>query len=299
MAYLRAFRTTDLDALLEVHNAAAAPEAGQLPTSRAALEKAWRGGDLWVAEVEGRVVGYGGLRPWPGAGWLQAELVVHPTWRGQGVGGTLLRRLVREARRRGATDLAAVAGDGPEGSNRFLAHYGFELYVLRQHMRLWPVVVPAVEPVAGFGVRPAALAESAALADISNAAYGPGDRTGLADAAGYRRYIIESGVRVWVAERLEGPRLVALCEVRERETALDGRPVASGHIASLAVHPAWQGRGLGRWLLVTGIEDCRRTGWPTVELNVDRDNVPALRLYESAGFRPVYRYAVYRLHLGA
>ena len=57
------------------------------------------------------------------------------------------------------------------------------------------------------------------------------------------------------------------------------------HLARLAVHPQWQGRGLGRALVVAGLQGLRADDpglW--VSVNTQADNAPALRLYADLGF---------------
>jgi len=303
MARTRVFQPHDFDGILAVQNASALGEAGQGKASRTSLEAYWALGkahrreQLWVVEEEGQIVAYGGLRPWHSPEWLQAEVVVHPARRGEGIGQALLGRLVSEARQRGAAYLCAVAPDLAKETGAFLEGRGFRPFIRRQHMRLQPVVAPRVAGVAGFAVRAAGPADCEALARVNNAAYATGERVGRANAAGYERFIAESGAQVWVAEEVPGGPVVGLCEVRQAEATLEVTPVCTGHIGSLAVLPAYQGRGLGRWLLARGIDLCRQRGWPTVELNVDRDNWRALHLYESSGFRVVYAFTVYRRSL--
>jgi len=302
---IRPYQPDDLDGMLGVQNASADAEAGQSGASRSGLASYWglrdrrRPAGLWVAEEGGQIVAYAGLRPWHSLGWLQAEVVVHPAERGRGVGGTLLRHLVRAARRRSTAYLCAITPDAHPDRGTYLERHGFQPFVRRQHMRLEPVVAPAAADVPGFAVRAAGPADCGALARINNASYPAGERVGRADAAGYQRFIEASGAQVWVAEQVPAGPVVGLCEVRQAEVALNGAPVRTGHIGSLAVLPAYRQRGLGRRLLVRGIELCRENGWPTVELNVDRDNEPALHLYESTGFRAVYAFTVYRLALAA
>ncbi|NPA26790.1 MAG: GNAT family N-acetyltransferase [Chloroflexi bacterium] len=57
------------------------------------------------------------------------------------------------------------------------------------------------------------------------------------------------------------------------------------HLARLAVHPTWQRRGVGRALVAAGLQALRAEadGWVTV--NTQAENTPALRLYQSLGFR--------------
>ena len=287
----RVFRWADLDGLLAVWEASALSLAGQSFAGPEQFVRQWQSGgawaerDLWVAEDGGGIVGYGGLRPWHSPGWLQGEVVVHPEWRGRGVGSALLQQLVQEAAGRGQRYLGATAPDHPPEVGRFLQSRGFEPFIPRLHLRLRPVVVPGYQVVRGHRVRPAGREESALLAEVTNAAYGPSERVGPADAEGYRRYLEGSG------------QVVGLCETYGRQVAIDGVTQTSGHIASLAILPDHRRRGLGRWLLARGIRYCQQKDWPTVELNVDRDNQPARRLYENVGFQPVYAYTVYRLPL--
>jgi [ribosomal protein S18]-alanine N-acetyltransferase len=57
-------------------------------------------------------------------------------------------------------------------------------------------------------------------------------------------------------------------------------------ILSIAVHPDFQGYGLGRGLLAAGLDYLHRQQVPAVRLEVRPDNQPAIHLYEKAGFRP-------------
>lgn len=64
-------------------------------------------------------------------------------------------------------------------------------------------------------------------------------------------------------------------------------------ILSLAVAPARRGKGLSRRLLDLHLRRLARIGVHAVFLEVDEDNVPALRLYGRAGFRQVGRREAY------
>jgi len=61
----------------------------------------------------------------------------------------------------------------------------------------------------------------------------------------------------------------------------------AAQVLSLAVASAWQGRGVGRALLANGLDYLRSRKVRRVKLEVLRDNIPALRLYQKAGFAPV------------
>ena len=66
----------------------------------------------------------------------------------------------------------------------------------------------------------------------------------------------------------------------------------SAYIKNLVVHPRFQGRGLGRALLLQAFKvfQQRREGF--VDLKVREDNLRARRLYESVGMRAVRREPV-------
>jgi ribosomal-protein-alanine N-acetyltransferase len=64
-------------------------------------------------------------------------------------------------------------------------------------------------------------------------------------------------------------------------------------ILSVAVAPAWRGRGLARQLLDLHLRRLAGLGAQAVFLEVDEDNAPACRLYRRAGFREVGRRGGY------
>jgi mycothiol synthase len=58
----------------------------------------------------------------------------------------------------------------------------------------------------------------------------------------------------------------------------------AGRIYMLGVDPDYQGRGLGRQLLLVGLSYLKRKGLRVVELTVDSENKVACALYKSVGF---------------
>lgn len=67
----------------------------------------------------------------------------------------------------------------------------------------------------------------------------------------------------------------------------------AGHIGQISVHPAYQGHGLGRRLIESAFVEFARYGFSTVSLAVTAANSPALRLYQSCGFRRVHTFPVF------
>ena len=56
------------------------------------------------------------------------------------------------------------------------------------------------------------------------------------------------------------------------------------HLTSIAVHPEWRGRGLGRALMGEMLALARSLGVRAMTLEVRPSNLPARRLYASLGF---------------
>jgi ribosomal protein S18 acetylase RimI-like enzyme len=95
----------------------------------------------------------------------------------------------------------------------------------------------------------------------------------------------------WVAE-CDGS-VVGFLFARFVGNTMDG--VSYVHIESLAVDPAYRGRGIASKLLTEVEEMARRTGIEWSELEVSLSNVEAIDLYERRGYAP-YR-AVMRKRL--
>ena len=67
--------------------------------------------------------------------------------------------------------------------------------------------------------------------------------------------------------------------------AISGRSGRNGYLQRLAVDPASQGRGLGRWLVVDGLRWLARWRADQCVVNTQWGNEIALGLYERVGFR--------------
>lgn len=75
----------------------------------------------------------------------------------------------------------------------------------------------------------------------------------------------------------QGERLVGLTYLRARRQAL--------HVDAIAVHPDFRRQGIGRALLRLAERQARTAGRRWLSLRVTLSNEPAVRLYESEGFR--------------
>ena len=65
--------------------------------------------------------------------------------------------------------------------------------------------------------------------------------------------------------------------------------IKGAHISLLAIHPNFQGQGLGKLLLTHLLEEVDKKVYKTVTLQVAKNNFKALNLYQQFGFKEIGR----------
>lgn len=229
---------------------------------------------------------------------LAAELLVDPAERGRGIGRALMERLVAEARALGVDRLDAWAHHADPAATGLAAAFG-----MRPTRHLWQMAMPlgrvaqrhrSPPPLEGIQLRTYADGDADAVVAVvrdafpdhpENADFGRADleaRSGL----GW----FDPSAILLAADEASG-ELMGLHWLK-----LD-RDAGAGEVYLLAVSPRAQGRGLGRWLLLTGLEEMRRRGMRLAYLYVEADNTGAIELYREAGFRHEHLDTCYSLPL--
>jgi GNAT superfamily N-acetyltransferase len=74
---------------------------------------------------------------------------------------------------------------------------------------------------------------------------------------------------------------------------LTGIAQRQGHLAQLAVLPAYQRQGVGRLLVSYGLSRLAELGFNTISLIVSRTNWRALKMYQAIGFQSVLSFPVF------
>lgn len=229
---------------------------------------------------------------------VAAELLVDPAHRGRGIGRALLDRLAGEARSLGVDRLDAWAHHPGPAATGLASAFG-----MRPTRRLWQMGMaldavterhrspPVLEAIRIRSYRPAdADALAAFVRDAfpehpENADFAP------ADIAALSRVDWFDPTTILLAEEAGSNRLLGMHWVKVDPGG------DSGEVYVLAVARAARGRGLGRALLLIGLEEMRRRGLRQAYLYVDSDNEAAIDLYRRTGFRHEHMDTCYSLEL--
>ena len=171
-----------------------------------------------------------------------------------------------------------------------LERHGFvqqETQTLYMSRSLSEPIPPAIFPE-GFTLRPAAgEQELEAIVALHQAAFGTQNMTVETRRAIMRNpsYILELDLLL----EAPGGTLAAFCycTIPKEANELSGRN--EGEIAIMGTSPAYQKRGLGRAMLLAGLQHLKDFGIETATLGTSSENEGAHSVYYSAGFRVSYR----------
>lgn len=229
-----------------------------------------REGAGMVAETEDGIAGYVGLAPAREREWAM-ELVSLPTATSSLVRAALATVRERDGRRlrwwvydSSLEELPPIHGFRAE---RELLSMGRRLPVPRSLRRTG---------ISSTGFRPGV--DEEAWLEVNNEAFAGHPENGAQTLGDLQRrmemdWFDADGLRMaW-----EGGRLAGFCWTKDHG---DGQ----GEIYIIAVHPDFQGRGLGEVLVIDGMRHLTRVGCERVFLYTEGDNHAAIRLYERLGF---------------
>lgn len=237
--------------------------------------------NIFLAVENGLLVGYAEV-------WCELEIgrvvldgAVHPAHRRRSVGSSLLETAIKHGRKLRAKVVQLHIGQNIMATQSFVEKRGFTLVRRHWHMVLSNYRRAALPALYGYDVRHFACGDEEGLCALQNLAF--------ANTWGFRpnttqevRYLVNSSFchPEGILLITEGQRMVAYCW-----TIDDAVYSKKGYVRMMGVDPAYRNRGLGKAILVAGIDYLRERGMKEIELMVDSRNPVAKRLYQSLGFK--------------
>ena len=309
----RALSDADAPAIVEIMTAAEVAEPADIFTSLVETQNDMTqpGVDLArgsVGALSGdRLIGFGALISPPSAEqWISyVHGAVHPDFRGQDIGRTILDRLVEQARTLRAVqhadlpaELKIWVSNGRRSAAALAASAGFTVRRYFFEMRAELATPPEIPPLPGLIVRSWTPADDEGARLAYNAAFADHWGSVPMDEERWRRSFAESpSFRPEMSRlALSGDEVVGFVLVDEFDSETEARGYRTGYIDRVGSVRSVRGRGVATALMTESMVAMARAGYRIAELGVDADSpTGAGRLYERLGFAVRHRNEVYGL----
>ncbi|HEY5625321.1 MAG TPA: mycothiol synthase, partial [Dehalococcoidia bacterium] len=270
---------------LEDLTAAATEADGHEPFGEHKFLRLQHGSDVAIgvmAYEDKRLVGYGHTLTFESAGKrrVSCELTVHPQFRRKGIGRTLLSRIIEHARSEDAHRIDLWAYNDSAAGRAMARDFAFEETRRLLHMHRHPGPAPIPAPTEGASVRP----------------FRPGADDELWLALNNRIFAGHPENGEWTMDDFQArlqqpwfkPEDLLMLEIdgepagfhwlKVEERPGEGRV---GEVYVIGTAPEYHGRGLGRFLLSTGLTHLSKRDVDAVAVYVDQSNHRAVALYWS------------------
>lgn len=258
--------------------------------------------DVWVAESEGKLVGYGVALEQPSQR-CTIYVVVHPSQRRKGLGSQLLELTLNRARKLGAKNILVYANERNNRSALFLKHHKFQSVGSSGAMKLnAEMEIPSAEFPQGFTLKkysevndPLILLK--ALDDCYLGMWGHQHNNNRTDEElkfpNFLHYYDVNDILLLFDEKNS---IFGICSLKSQ-----GKREGNGELSDLLDGPGiiqeYRERGYQRPMVLAGIQHLRQKGTRPITLEFWGDNENALNIYRSLGFELVNRYVAYHKEL--
>ncbi|PAW41788.1 GNAT family N-acetyltransferase [Bacillus thuringiensis] len=206
---------------------------------------------------------------------------VHPHFRKQRFGTTLLQTAMKEIQNREADEaLLIINGDSISG-NEFVKHMKLP-YLYSEYSMEFKINEIQKTTESNIQLTLAASESLLDLIEISSKAFGDSvDNT----ATWLQKMMTSPSHKVYSA--LINEKAIGTITVTEQEQ--------STTLSGFAVHPSYQGKGYGKDILSYMVHTLITEGTSTIELDVETKNNYALKLYTQCGFKIKTKHDYYNL----
>ncbi|MCU5500686.1 GNAT family N-acetyltransferase [Bacillus wiedmannii] len=206
---------------------------------------------------------------------------VHPNYRKQHIGTTLLQTAMKEIRIR-AADEALIIMNGDSASGKEFARHMKLPYLYSEYSMEFKA--KEVQKTTKNSIQ-LTLASSESLLDlieISSKAFG--------DSA--------KNTATWLQKMMNSPSHQVYCALIDEKvigTITVSEQDQSTTLSGFAVHPSYQGKGYGKDILSYMVHTLITKGISTIELDVETKNNHALKLYTQCGFEMKKKHDYYNV----
>jgi len=241
--------------------------------------------DLFVAEMDGKIVGYADVIPEKSINRVIWDGYVHPAHRRKGLGSELFKSVETRAREIGIDATHINVDKNNTLARSLLEKLGFKVirdsYELKYDLTQF---IPSDIPTT-VSIRHLEKGEEDELLTIQNRSFiGTwGFSPNTIDEITYTSGMSNSPYTGILLAR-DGDKPIGYCwtkiETINESADIDG----IARISMLGVDPDYRGKGLGRELLLTGLAYLKENDFHFARLTVDQQNEAAYSLYRSIGF---------------
>ena len=258
--------------------------------------------DVWVAESDGKLVGYGLALEQPSHQCI-IYVIVHPSQRRKGLGSQILELTLNRAREVDSKNILVYANEQNHGSQAFLKHHGFQQVGAVGSMKLTSKEeIPSAEFPRGFTLKKYSevndpLILLAALNVCYQGMWGHQHNDHPSEeerkSPEFLHYYDANDILLLFDEQ---EKIFGICSVKSQ-----GKQQGSGEWSDLLDGPGiiqeYREQGYQRPLLLAGIQHLRQKATRPITLEFWGDNENALSIYRSLGFEMVNRYVAYHKEL--
>ena len=256
--------------------------------------------DVWVAELDGLIVGYAVALEQPSQ-HCTVYVVVHSSPRRKGLGTRLLELTLHRAQGLGSKHLMVYANERNEGSNQFLKHLQFQRVGSSGALKASDIQAQPFEFPAGFTLKkysevhePRILLN--ALDDCYQGMWGHQHHDQRTEeelrAPRFLKYYDAEDILLLFDEK---NTVIGICSLKS-----EGKTDANG-ISDLldgpGLIPPYRDTGYQRQLVLAGIQHLRQKGTRPVTLEFWGDDENALSIYRELGFEMTQHYLAYHKEL--
>ncbi|KEK25022.1 GNAT family N-acetyltransferase [Bacillus gaemokensis] len=213
---------------------------------------------------------------------LELTGFVHPHFRKQKVGSTLLQTAMEEIQKRDVDEVLLII-NGSSTSGREFAEKAKLPYLYSEYSMEFQL---DTEQTTGqkntLELIPASTETFPTLLEISSKAFGDS----FTNTSAWLQKMISSPTRLVYISLINKQPVGTITVNKQKEfTSLSG----------FAVHPSHQGKGYGKSMLQSIVHQLLAEGHKKIELEVETKNTNALKLYTQCGFEVTTKYDYYNL----